>query len=128
MKNLVVLFYLLSCFGCKVQSQNDVEVIGSWKICVSQANGVQEHPNHCPEITFFSNHIGVLEASDPSSKFQWKISNGKVYFSFQSSYDKENFLSKKEEFKFELSDDANLKFLKLIDETSGAWFLLSKKK
>lgn len=102
MKNLLVLMCIICFSGCKGQTQESVEALGSWEICVSQRNGIEEHPNHCPEITFFSDGNGVLEASDPSSKFQWKIVEDKIFFTFKSSHDEEQFLSKQKELKMQV--------------------------
>ncbi|WP_417352629.1 hypothetical protein [Flavobacterium alkalisoli] len=125
--NLFLLIILFSIYSCKNQKQNyNTKVIGSWEICVSGHNGVLEHPNHCPEITFFPNGYGVLEASDPSCKFQWKTDKDTIYFSFPSSYDKEQFLSKNSEFKYKVYNKDNLINLKFSEKTNGNWYLLSR--
>ncbi len=133
--NRPLLFYLLLlCFCCRTQDSfkerlsTTQYLIGTWEICVSNYYGIGEHPNHCPEITFLQDGTGVLEVSEPASKFQWRIENKNIYFSFSSPRDKKMFLSNKNKLAFEIYNNQNSCFFKLIDKLSNSWFLLSKEK
>lgn len=129
--NLIVLFFTLLCYSCKSQNSTIEEniqdsILGTWRICVSFEHGLEQHPNHCPEMIFLENGQGILEASEPSSRFQWKIENNRIYFSFQTTRDKELFLSSNAVYTCQLYHERGLTFLKMITNESKSWYLLSK--
>lgn len=129
--NLIVLFFSLLCYSCKSQNntkEEDIQdsILGKWRICIYFENGLEQHPNHCPEMIFLENGKGVLEASEPSSHFQWKIENDKIHFSFETKRDKELFLSNNLIYTYNLYNERGLTFLKLITNESKSCYLLSK--
>jgi len=128
---LTILLFSLFCYNCKCQDivkEKNIHnsILGKWRICISFEHGLEQHPNHCSEIIFLENGEGVLEASEPSSHFQWKIENDKINFSFKTTRDKELFISNNEVYTFNLYQERGLTFLKLITNESKSWYLLSK--
>uniref|UniRef100_UPI00404ABCDE hypothetical protein n=2 Tax=Flavobacterium sp. TaxID=239 RepID=UPI00404ABCDE len=101
-------------------------IVGKWSICVFCKNGLEANPNHCPEITFFEGGEGVLDASEPSSDFQWKVKHKQIIFSFKTERDKKLFLSHHLVYTFNLYHERGSTFLKLITNDSKSWYLLSK--
>lgn len=124
---LIGVFALFCCFSCKSQdTKHNNEVIGAWEICVRGVDSLEEHPNHCTKIIFFANGSGTLDESEPPSNFNWKVERDMIMFSFESNRDKELFFSTKSEFKLEYSNSERLTMLRLLDDSSNSWFLLSR--
>lgn len=128
--NLIILIFSLLCCSCNAQTDKKANIqdsiSGTWRICVSFAHGLRQHPNHCPEIKFLGNGEGILENSEPASQFQWKIENDNIIFSFKTSRDKELFLSNDAVYTYELYQETGLTYLKLITKDTTRWYLLSK--
>jgi len=116
-------------FAKPIETLQEPDIIGTWYLCVSHVNGLNQYPNHCPEVTFYKNGSGVFFASEPSSSFHWKILNDKIVFSFDTTRDKKLFMGTSEEYHYELTKgNKGEELFKLISAVPDVWYRLSRKK